>query len=417
MTKLKYKLITYKTPEAIEKYNKQIKLEEEIKRKETSAKELEDIEKRLVLNPNDTSLLGQRDELRDIISEINNSIINIKSDLYNSTVNFHNSNINQLTAQINDISKIIDGNKKFSDDLAKGVSEILSNQLTLNDIFKADNFKDLLTDIYKGMSTEFSKEVQEKINKIISEINLSESVEEIKNKWKELKDVLPETDKIKDILDEYTSKINDYNMYKENLMKKIFKKEVKSEELNEYIQKFNLLYDAYGLAKEILENKYLQIDSNKLKSQLHISTEELKFLVNNLRKWFSKDPVVLKEVTKTTIKDPLISDMMLDNLDNADFVFSINLNDILNTLRLLENIKIANGDLKYINSNVLKESLSAGLENNDRIEKKLDTIIDLLQKLLIRSSPSDRIFSGKFDYEKYNPNMSITDFKKLFNKD
>ena len=197
---------------------------------------------------------------------------------------------------------------------------------------------------------------------------------------------------------------------------------------------------------------------------------------NNLRKWFSADDY--KPYSKTN--EILVPNISNNKLLNASFVKNIDSNDIRNAVDFIKSndnkdrkfdIFINEDDYKDLenkkkekknknkrvieidsqnevdNKNELNESKqnenSAGLDLDEihnmnimnGIIKSLDNIIynqnriiELLSKqslskqnFLQNNPQSKQSFSerklGRFKVEKYKPNMSITEFKKLFNKE
>ena len=255
----------------------------------------------------------------------------------------------------------------------------------------------------------------------------------------------------------------------------IFKKDadkVSEEELEEYNYKFLLLSNLYDLVNKNLKDKYIRaIDSGDLSNlNTGFMKNDIYNIINNLRKWFSADDY--KPYSKTN--EILVPNISNDKLLNAAFVKDIKPIDIRNAVDFIKSndskdrkfdIFINEKDYKDLenkkknknkrvieidtqnevdNKNELNENKSTQNENSAGLDldeihnmnimngiiKSLDNIIynqnriiELLSKqsLSKQNTPqSKQSFSkrklGRFKVEKYNPNMSITEFKKLFDK-
>ena len=476
MVKYILKLTKYSLPDAIQKQIKENELKEKNKNKKEEQEKLKNIEDQLLNDPDNKDLLEEKERIINNINQINNSIINIKSDLYNSTANFYNSNINNLTTQINDISTLIENNSKFSSDIIKKVSEILTNQINVNNIFDTDNFKDFLERIKNNADLANKEDMKiildsiEEIKKLKESDNSQEVIEnKIKDMWKDLKDDLKNIiseDKIKEIISDYSDKIDDISKIRDNLINSIFKdeKEISSGQISEYIYKIGLLSEIYDISKSLFENKYLTKLNPKsnMKHIVGLAADDFKFLINNLRKWFLDETSdLLKEEYKIDYNNPslLLFEMNPRNLFKYSFIKEINSEDIKKSLKLINNIKdftttnvlnkyiVSKNEIKSsqetpVNENIkneiessqetpvnenIKNDISAGLNENT---KNSSLQIKLLKQIIrnqyqiirclmfnnMKNSYKDEEFSGKFNVEKYNPNMTISEFKKLFMK-
>lgn len=448
---VKYTLNTsqrYTLPDAIK--NQVIK--DKNKSKEELQNKLKELNDKLEKEPNNKELLEEKERIINNINQINNSIVNIKSELYNSTANFYNSNIKNLTAQISDISSLIKDTSKFNSDIAKKVAEVLKNEIKVEDIFKAANFKDLLSDIIKNANLANNDDI-EKIKETIEEIKQLEesgvSEEDIMNKikewWKDegkdmMKDVISE-DRLKEVMSEFSNKIDDFINGRDSLINTIFnnEKEINSDNINEYIQKLTLLMDIYNLAKQLFEEKYLYVKKgDNINNILGITAEEFSKIITNLRKWFID---VSSKEYKTQRGTPtlLLSTMKPLNMFNYDFIKNISIDNLNETWRLIQNfIDTASSTINnyIISKDEMKNKVNAGLDTSELNEeniksdnsneqiKLLKQIIknqqQIIRYLMIKRSESFNSytdFCGKFNAEKYNPNMTITEFKKLFIKE
>ena len=181
---------------------------------------------------------------------------------------------------------------------------------------------------------------------------------------------------------------------------------------------------------------WLNIDINK---------EDLFRIVNNLREWFSKEKNDRKFDTKTR-EDIIISNLSKEKLFDGNFVNDIELEHIKEAINFLNNSVIPNLDkfIQKVKKEESKDDVGEGLDLDEihnmnimnNIIKSLDNIIynqnriiellskqsfsNNLSKQNISENPpqSKQSFSerklGRFKVEKYKPNMSITEFKKLF---
>ncbi len=474
MPKYKLKLVKYTIPDAIKKYNDELKLKETKNKRDDvqkQLKELEDKHKNKTDNLSDEEYENQRDKLLSKITKFNNAIYEIKAELNNSTVNFNNANIKELNTNISDISSLINNNKKFNSKIAAQISDLLTSQVKLNDIFETKNFKNMLKDIVEKVSKTQNKEVKDKIEEVIQEINdNNNNANENYQAWIDIRDEIKKAipDNLQNIIKKYGDDINKINELKAELYKMIFKKNidnVSEEELEEYNYKFLLLSNLYDLVEKNLKDKYIRaIDSGDLSNlNTGFMKNDIYNIINNLRKWFSADDY--KSYSKTN--EILVPNISNNKLLDAAFVKNIDPIDIRNAVDFIKSndnkdrkfdIFINEDDYKDLenkkknknkrvievnNKNELNESKqsfsernkstqnenSAGLDldeihnmnimNNiiqslDNIIYNQNRIIELLSKQSLSKQSSSQMKLGRFKVEKYKPNMSITEFKKLF---
>ena len=366
-------------------------------------------------------------------------------------------NISEILSNQIDVKSIFDG-VNFKDMLQK----ILDNtdEVTKNNyIDKFNKIKAVFESIKEDSDSEKNKQFWNDIKE-------------------DIKDLIP-ADKLEKILEEKQKQIRDLEYMKQGLNKLFFDKDTKDVDLKEldvFNKKSNLLKDLYddlknsGIVNKVLqrqandkENKGRKIinieDGANIKKIFGINSlkkEQITEAINNMRKWFTNDAPDFKEIKDsklfTSIKD--FFDYNLLRKDNLEKIEE-------------EDIKIGNIVLKtvlaYYNKDNFKdffknetqtnnseENVSQGLRQRQYISKGLDLdeihnmnimngiinsmnvvnksldniiynqnrIIELISKQNI--SQSKQSFSerklGRFKVEKYNPNMSITEFKKLFDK-
>ena len=484
MVKYTYKTTAYVLPESIKKMNNDVRLQRARSEKEDIKKKI-DIKEQEINNASGSEkkrLERERDELKNKLISINNNIFDIKADLYGSTVNFNNSNINKLSANIDNISSFIQGNKNFTEDIKDNISKILASQVNIKSIFDGVNLKDMLQEIINNTDETTKAKYIEKYNEIKAVIDsISENPganQENLEKWNKIKDDLEKlipTDKLLKLTDEYKNKIEDINKIKSTLTEMIFgkgAKEISTDQINEYIKTYNSFNDLYKLVKDYLLNIPLYYASgNKGKYEYKVMTNQLinsfysplkikdfKWLINNLRKWFSNNNTTFNEIPENGI---VINDMKDQGLINLRDIKDIKRNDIKKADGYLNLIKdyidknhmksyyksqgFFNEDTNTNNSeNETDQNVSQGLNRRQCISKGLDLdeihnmnvmngiiksldniiynqnrIIELMSKRsfsegLSKQNTSQKL--GRFKVEKYNPNMSITEFKKLFDK-
>ena len=457
MVKYTYKKVAYVLPESIKKMNNDVRLQQARGKKEDIKRDIANKEQEInnASGSEKKRLERERDQLRNELKSINNTIFDIKADLYGSTVNFNNSNIRNLSANINDIKSVINDTSKLNDDIVKKISEILTNQINVNNIFEQDNFQDFLESIKNEVDPTKKFNYPQEFDK------LSKALEEFKNSlktneenseiWKSIKtsveNLIP-TEKLNNIINNYTEKINDIISLKTNLAKRIFDKDiddVSEKDLNSYIKNFNLLNDLYNEAEPIINNRELgDLANPQIYSKLKIpSQEHFVRVLNNLREWFSKNEEFNKEILKNKISNELfISNMNTEKLWDEN-IKDIDPNIIKEADSLIESIK--HYDETNSSSNRYKSKGKNEDENSENKGQGLDldeiqhmnimnSIINSLNDINetlkgIKESLTKQSFSegmskdlskqnsqklGRFKVEKYNPNMSITEFKKLF---
>ena len=467
MPKYKLKLEKYTLPDAIKKYNDKLRLKETKNQRDDvqkQLKELEDKHKNKTDNLSEEEYEKQRNNLLSKITKFNNAIYEIKAELNNSTVNFNNANIKELNTNISDISSLINNNKQFNSIIGQQITDLLSSQLKLNDIFETKNFKQMLKDIVEEVSKTQNKEVKDKIEEVIQEINdNNNNANENYQAWVSIRDEIKKAipDNLQNIIKKYGDDINKINELKAELYKMIFKKNidnVSEEELEEYNYKFLLLSNLYDLVNKNLKDKYIRaIDSGDLSNlNTGFMKNDIYNIINNLRKWFSADDY--KPYSKTN--EILVPNISNNKLLNAAFVKDIEPIDIRNAVDFIKSndnkdrkfdIFINEDDYKDLenkkkekknkNKRVIEINSQNEVDNKNKAEgldldeihnmnimnsiiKSLDNIIynqNRIIELMSKQSFSEGLSKqnipqklGRFKVEKYKPNMSITEFKKLF---
>lgn len=419
-------------------------------------------------------IVNNINQINNSIVNIKSELYNSTANFYNSNINNLTAQINDISSLIKDNSKFsTDITKKVSDILANQIKpddifnpanfeDLLTDFINKANLSNKEDAKIILDSI---------KELKE-----LKESDNSQEVIEnkIKDMWNDLKDELKNIvseDKIKEIISDYSDKIDDISKIRDNLINSIFKdeKEISSGQVSEYIYKIGLLSEIYDISKSLFENKYLTNLNSKtnMKHIVGLAADDFKFLINNLRKWFLDDSSDLfKDEYKIDYNNPslLLSEMNPRNLFKYSFIKEINSEDIKKSLKLINNIKdfITTNILnKYIvskneidkndtslneidkNKESSQEKVNAGLNSTsysneeknlfEQSEKQIKLLKQIIrnQHQIIRSLMFNNMknsykgidlidnyeeFSGKFNVEKYNPNMSITEFKKLFMK-
>lgn len=460
MTRYKLKLERYVLPDAIKKSFKSEELKQSEKEKDYIENRIKEINTEI--NKPETTAEKKRElenelySLNNQLSTIINNIFNIKADIYGSIVNFNNANINQLSTTVSNIESIIKDPSKFNEEISKQITQVLTSQADINKIFEGVNFKALLEEIKNNVSETNKINFQNEFNNLVNLLeeikNNPKSTFENQQRWEEIKnDVkdLIKTEDLRNIINEFTNKVNEIALLKSELNQMIFKKDtvdnVAEKELKDYIQKFSLLSDLYFDSKRIIENKKLTDlgfdkkgyndkgketgPTKKMTQQLNLKggVPEFKRVISNLRKWFSNS-----KQDFTANEDILIKEMFIDKdlLFNYDKIKNIELDDINEAYNVIESlksfIKEQNEKNKNDDQNVVKEN-SAGLDLDEihnlnimnNIIKSLNDINETLKGIketMLKQNPESKKL-GRFKVEKYNPNMSIVEFKKLFNKE
>lgn len=458
MPKYKLKLEKYTLPDAVKKFYNQeklsqakterdkvrIKIEEidnEIE-KTRSNENLDSKEKQLKIR----ELKKEKESLNEKISSLNKSIYNINAELYDSTVNFNNANISELKANISDISSVVNNSEYLNEKISEKIASILKSNVSLNDIFKTDNFRQMLTNIIKEVN-EYDKERDEYKNIVnaLNEVKDTNNENDNMEIWKGIRDdVKILVPNFKVMISNVTNDINEINDMRDKLIKLMFKKDtVNMDDINDYSFKIILLVGLYYLVDKYLDGKALspKITTSSNYTNIKIKQEDLFNAINNLRKWFSKNEY--KDFKK---EDIIITNLSKENILDGKFVNGIELDDIKKAIDFLNNNVIPNPD-KFIQM-VKKEETKDKPDNPDNVGKGLDLdeihninimnsiiqslndinetlkgIKDLLNNSkqnisqTIPQSKQNPQKLGRFKVEKYKPNMSITEFKKLFNKD
>lgn len=469
MPKYKLQLVKYTLPDAIKKYNDKVKLKENNIQKDEISKKLKELESKYKKDQEwSEEDKAEKNKLLSKLTKVNNAIYEIKAELNNSTVNLNNANIKELNTNISDITSLINNNKQFNSIIGQQISEILTSQLDLNKIFETENFENMLKDIVEKVSKTQNEEVKNKIEEVLKEINNNNNTaNENYQAWlsirDEIKNAIPED--LPNIIKKYGDYIKKINELKATLYNIIFKKDedkVSEDELDDYDFKVVLLSKLYELVEEELLDKYFNFYSTNIESKLHIKPEDLYKSINNIRKWFSDDEY---NDFADNFYDKIISNLNHSKILSAEDVKDINTVDISNAIDLINShIKVYRGknndnivdnlsDLKDeiqkiiqkkkkknkskgLSKDILSQNVSEGLDldeihnmnimNNiiqslDNIIYNQNRIIELLgrrqaspedSKQNISQNPPQKL--GRFKVEKYKPNMSITEFKKLF---
>lgn len=459
MPKYKLKLEKYTLPDAVKKFYNQEKLSQAKSERDKVRIQIEDIDKQIESIRNDLNkdpkvkteeirkLKKDKEELNEKVSSLNKSIYNINAELYDSTVNFNNANISELKANISDISSVVNNSEYLNEKISEKIANILKSNVSLNDIFKTDNFRQMLTNIIKEVN-EYDKERDEykNIEEVLKNIKDTNSENDNMEIWKGIRDdVKILVPNFKVMISNVTNDINEINDMRDKLIKLMFKeKTVNMNEINDYSFKIILLVGLYNLVEKYLDGKTLspQITDKSNYKNIGIGADNLYRIVNNLRKWFSKEENY-RDYNRDNIKDIIITNLSKENLFDGKFVNEIKLEHIKEAIDFLNNNVIPKPD-KFIQK-VKKEETK---DNPDNVGKGLDLdeihninimnniiqslndinetlkgIKELLSKQSLSKDLSNQNISekpqklGRFKVEKYKPNMSITEFKKLFNKE
>ena len=456
MPKYKLKLEKYTLPDAVKKFYNQEKLSQAKTERDKVRIKIEEIDKDIEstrLNQNMDSkekelkireLKKKKEELNEKISSLNKSIYNINAELYDSTVNFNNANISELKANISDISSVVNNSEYLNEKISEKIGNILKSNVSLNDIFKTDNFKQMLANIIKEVN-EYDKERDEykNIEEALKNIKDTNSENDNMEIWKAIRDdVKILVPNFKVMISNITNDINEINDMRDKLIKLMFKKDtVNIDDINDYSFKIILLIGLYKLVNKYLDGKALspQITKSSNYTNIDINKKNLSDVIKNLREWFSKENY--NEFNKT---DTIITKLTKEKLFDGEFVNGIELDDIKKAIDFLNNNVIPNQN-KFIQKVKKEESkdnpdnVGEGLDldeihnmnimNNiiqslNDINETLKGIKDLMSKQSSSNNLAEQTSSkqnsqklGRFKVEKYKPNMSITEFKKLFNKE
>lgn len=455
MSKYKLKLEKYTLPDAVKKFYNQEKLSQAKTERDKIRIQIEEIDSKIesIRNNQDKDPKVKMEEIRKLkkdkeglnekISSLNKSIYNINAELYDSTVNFNNANISELKTYISDISSVVNNSEHLNEKISEKIANILKSNVSLNDIFKTDNFRQMLTNIIKEVN-EYDKERDEYKNivKALEEVKDANTENDNMEIWKNIRDdVKILVPNFKVVLSNVTNDINEINDMRDKLIKLMFKEDtVNMNDINDYSFKIILLIGLYELVDKYLDGKALspKITDKSNYTNIDINKDNLFKVINNLRKWFSKGEY--KDFTK---EDIIITNLSKENILDGKFVNGIELEDIKKAINFLNNNVIPN-QKKFIqivkkeeskDNSVNPDNVGEGLDldeihqlnimNNiiqslNDINETLKGIKDLLSKQNISKQNISQTIPqklGRFKVEKYKPNMSITEFKKLFNKE
>ena len=460
---VKYLLNTsqkYTLPDAVKKFYNQEKLSQAKTERAKVRIEIEDIDKEIEKIRNDTAkdpkvkteeireLKKKKEELNEKVSSLNKSIYNINAELYDSTVNFNNANISELKANISDISSVVNNSEYLNEKISEKIANILKSNVSLNDIFKTENFRQMLTNILKEVN-EYDKERDEYKNivKALEDVKDTNSENDNMEIWKGIRDdVKILVPNFKVMISNVTNDINEINDMRDKLIKLMFKeKTVNMNEINDYSFKIVLLVGLYKLVEKYLDGKALspQITEASNYTNIGINKDDLFNVINNLRKWFSKD-----EYKNFNKEDIIITNLTKEKLFDGKFVNGIELDDIKKAIDFLNNnvtpekrqkkfiqivkkeeskdnpdniVNVGRGlDLDEIhNINIMNNIIQSLNDINETLKGIKGLLNNNQQNNILENQPqSKQSFSerklGRFKVEKYKPNMSITEFKKLF---
>lgn len=455
MPKYKLKLEKYTLPDTVKKFYNQEKLVQTKSERdkvriniEEIDNQIEEIKSNVNMDSNEKSLKirelrKKKEDLNEQLSLLNKSIYNINAELYDSTVNFNNANISELKANISDISSVVNNSEYLNEKISEKIANMLKSNVSLNDIFKNDNFKQMLSNIIKGVN-EYDKERDEYKNiiKAMDDIKDSNSENENMDIWKAIRDdVKILVPNFKVMISNVTNDIDEINDMRDKLIKLIFKEgTINMNDIDDYNFKLILLSGLYELVEEYLKDRILssKISNASNYKNIGIGADDLYRIVKNLREWYSKE--IYKEYNKDNIKDIIISNLSKEKLFKGKFVNGIKLEDIKEAIDFLnnnvipnkskfikkvekeeskdeiDNVNVSKGlDLDEIhNINIMNNIIQSLNDINETLKGIKDLINNKHQNNISQNSPQKL---GRFKVEKYKPNMSITEFKKLFNKD
>ena len=447
MPKYKLKLEKYTLPDAVKKFYNQEKLSQVKSERDKVRIKIDELNKQIedAKNKKDEEevrrLRKLKEEESEKLSSLNKSIYNINAELYDSTVNFNNANISELKANISDISSVVNNSEYLNEKISEKIADMLKSNVSLNDIFKTDNFKQMLSNIINEVN-EFDKERDEykNIEKALEDVKDTNSENDNMEIWKGIRDdVKILVPNFKVMISNVTNDINEINDMRDKLIKLMFKEDtVNINDINDYSFKIILLIGLYDLVEGYLKDRTLstKISNASNYKNIGIGADDLYEIVNNLRKWFSKENY--RDYNKDNIEDIIISNLSKEKLFDGKFVNGIELDHIKKAIDFLNNSVIPN-QKKFIKKVESKDDVGKGLDldeihninimNNiiqslNDINETLKGIKDLMSKQSFSKDLSKQTSSkqnpqklGRFKVEKYKPNMSITEFKKLFNKD
>lgn len=451
---VKYRLDTskkYVLPDAVKKFYNQEKLSQAKTERDKVRIEIDELNKKIeeAKNKKDEEevrrLRKSKEELNEKLSSLNKSIYNINAELYDSTVNFNNANISELKANISDISSVVNNSEYLNEKISEKIANMLKSNVSLNDIFKTDNFKQMLANIIKEVN-EYDKERDEykNIEEALKDVKDTNSENDNMEIWKAIRDdVKILVPNFKVMLSNVTTDINEINDMKDKLTKLIFNKgEINIDDINDYALKLILLSGLYKLVDTYLNGKYPNfIVPGEIHTKFKVyKADDFYNLVNNLREWFSKNKYDKYDDKNFKKNEQIITNISKEKLLDGDFVKEIELNDIKEAIDIINNniipnqkkfvdeqIKVSEGlDLDEIQFWRSLSSTNINIMNNiiqslNDINETLKGIKDLMSKQSSSNDLAEQTSSkqnsqklGRFKVEKYKPNMSITEFKKLF---
>ena len=447
MPKYKLKLEKYTLPDAVKKFYNQEKLSQAKTERDKVRIKIEEIDNKIELIRNDLNkdpkvkeeeirkLKKDKEEYNEKLSSLNKSIYNINAELYDSTVNFNNANISELKANISDISSVVNNSEYLNEKISEKIANMLKSNVSLNDIFKTDNFKKMLANINKEVN-EYDKERDEykNIEEALKNIKDTNSENDNMEIWKAIRDdVKILVPNFKVMISNITNDINEINDMRDKLIKLMFKKDtVNMNDINDYSFKIILLVGLYKLVDKYLKDRTLstQISDASNYKNIGIRADDLYRIVDNLRKWFSKENY--RSYNKDNIKDIIISNLSKEKLFDGKYVNDIELEHIKEAINFLNNNVIPNQNkfIQKVKKEESKDDVGKGLDLDEihninimnNIIQSLNDINETLKgiKDLLNNSKQNNISQnnpqklGRFKVEKYKPNMSITEFKKLF---
>ena len=447
MPKYKLKLEKYTLPDGVKKFYNQEKLSQAKTERDKVRIKIDELNKQIeeARNKKDEEevrrLKKLKEEETEKLSSLNKSIYNINAELYDSTVNFNNANISELKANISDISSVVNNSEYLNEKISEKIANMLKSNVSLNDIFKTDNFKQMLANIIKEVN-EYDKERDEYKNivKALEDVKDTNSENDNMEIWKAIReDVKILVPNFKVMISNVTNDINEINDMRNKLIKLIFKEDsVNMNDINDYSFKIILLLGLYDLVDKYLKDRTLstQISDASNYKNIGIGADSLYRIVNNLREWFSKE--IYEEYNKDNIKDIIITNLSKEKLFKGKYVNDIELDDIKKAIDFLNNNVIPNKSkfIKKVEKEESKDDVGKGLDLDEihninimnNIIQSLNDINETLKgiKDLLNNSKQNNISQnslqskqnsqklGRFKVEKYKPNMSITEFKKLF---
>ena len=408
----------------------------------------------------------------DIKADLYGSMINLN----NSNINKLTANINDISSFIKGKEKLTD---EIKDKISQILTSQVDVKKIFEGVNLKDILTDILSKVDDTTKSQYANIFNE-IKTTIDNIKPGENEENQKkfNDIKEYLEKLVPTEKIKESAEIYGDKIVEINTLKSELTKLIFGKESKDisiSEIKEYLEKLNSLNDLYDLTKKVLynvplyaaygkrksKNEYQTYDImkyNVLNDRYKFTVDEFKELINNLRKWFAKTYTPFKNIPKGGIVINNMKDKELLKFKDVEDVKLEDIKDASRKVGLIESymnedhvkpfydsLKNKSNNSENSNQNVpensnqiiipdLNQNVSKGLDLDEihqmnvmnsiiqslnNINETLKGIKDSLSKQsfskdLLNQSNSRKL--GRFKVEKYNPNMSITEFKKLFDK-